>query len=117
MRVNVPIPASAGWIRGDDFSFSWPAALDSAGVARDISGFAITFTMRHAVDDPNTVLTYAMATGLSGTAAGVLTMASPDTDTDTIEPGEYVYAAKRTTAGSEETLFYGTVQLLRMAGA
>jgi len=111
--------------------FKQGAPLDSDGVptqCEDVSAFAMKWSLRLATpvvppyrEQGTEVLTKATGSGITVTGTYNLTrsvntqrveVAIADTDTDALAGGNYVDALKRTDAGLESVLSYGTVKLL-----
>lgn len=116
MAENSPIPASHGWFTGDDFGQPFHV-LDEDDAVVDITGFTLEFTLRRKVGDANIVLQRTSADGITITdaTAGELLVDVAAEDTEGLEPGNYVYALRRTDADSVKTLAVGPVVLQQSA--
>ena len=79
----------------------------------DITGWTIEFAMAQEYGGP-ALFTKTVGSGIALTtpASGIFTVTISDTDTDGLEAGDYVWDAKRTTAGQEYVVAYGKATLL-----
>jgi len=122
MSVETPIAAADNWFCGEDRVFQF-VVKDAAGVAKDINGWAITFSLRDRTDG-TLLLSKSVGSGITLTtpANGVLEVAIARGDTIDgsgnilINPGRYVYALQRTDAGSVTDLAFGDA-VLRLAAS
>jgi len=80
----------------------------------NITGWALTFTLRLTTGEATALIEKTVGAGIviTGGATGVFQVTLADTDTIGFQPGKYVFDCKRTDAGSETILVYGTLTLL-----
>lgn len=109
---------------GEDLTFPYTILNATETTAIDITGWALSWMVKRAAADPDgaAILTKTTSAGIviSGvfnaapaTNTQVATVTVADTDTEPLSPGPYVYELKRTDAGAETTLAYGTLTLLQ----
>lgn len=111
---NAPIGRSAKWFVGDDITFEH-SVVDAAGAARDITGWALQWTLREYPDDPDIVLQ--VSASVTNGTGGKAQVTIADTDTDSLPARWYSYALRRTDAGAEETVAWGRALLQKGPGA
>lgn len=116
MSRESPITLSHNWFRGQDDIFEY-SIVDADGAAVNITSWALEWVMRESESASTAALTKTTAAGITITngAGGVLQVAISDTDTLTLEPRTYVYALRRTDAGSEQILAFGDAVLRDVA--
>lgn len=117
--------ASEEWFIGEDKTIPFEIYSSDEATMQDVAGWALEWRLRKMIDSDAVLLT--RTTGgstitISGTYNAVpatntqrINVLIEDTDTDNLQPGNYQYALKRTTAGSETILAYGTVTLKKAA--
>lgn len=121
MAENSPITSDHDWFIGEDRLFSFGPVLDDAGVPINIDGWALSWMLKRRLSDldaaailtkvPVITGTYS-ATVASNTQRAVVTILDTDTDPLTART-DYRHELKRTTAGAEGVLAYGTAVLKR----
>lgn len=112
------------WIGVDHgFDFDVKNAAEDASI--DITGYALSFMLKEAIADLDAAAKITKTTAGGGIAIAGTFNADPDvnmqratvtiadTDTDSLTPRGYRYELKRTDAGSETILSYGTLTLNR----
>lgn len=127
----MPVLKHMEWFRGE--SYSIPDAIKTAaGVAVNITGWTLAFTVRRGYinaagelirpdgagwdvtgEDPDVLLTKTSGSGITITDApgGVLTIAVTDTDTLALEVDDLAYDVWRTDNGSEALLTHGNLRV------
>lgn len=109
------------WL-GTDKSFDFTVYTSSAQTTiRDVSGYTTSFKVKRKVSDADNAALITASGTVSGTfnaspsvKTQKITVTITDTDTDTeINPGLASWELKRTDAGSEAVLAYGTIELRR----
>lgn len=118
MATETHITSEDGWFTGEDKSLVFTiTTTDGGSVAQDITGWALSWTLKRAATDADVdaVLTKTTAAGIALTtpASGICTVSVADTDTDGVVPRLYYHELKRTDAGSETILAYGRAELRR----
>lgn len=121
MAIQQNIGASEDWFVGEDKTLNFEV-YDSTGAAmQDIAGWSLRFRLRYQRDGDAIVFT--KTTGGSGVAISGTYNSDPatntqravvtidDTDTDNLQPGNYLFNLWRTDAGSETVLAYGLATL------
>lgn len=111
---------SEDWFVGEDKTLSFEIYSSDEATIQDVTGWATSFVMRQIGEADAIKITK------SGSITGTYN-ADPDTntqrieititddDTDHLPHGDYQYALKRTTAGSETILAYGIATLKKAA--
>lgn len=119
MSIEVNITADDHWIAGEDKSFRF-FCVDSAGAAQDMTGWALEWVVRRSANSPTA--TFTKTTGATTIAisngigtSDLATVTVTDDDTVSLVTGQYVHALRRTDAGSEVVLAFGTAELLKAA--
>lgn len=114
MSVKAAITAAENWFTGEDRALRF-TVKDDAGVAVDITGWALSWRFKRRVDDPDGAALITKTTGsgiaLTTPASGICTVTIDDTDTDRLGRVDGVHELKRTDAGSEVVLAYGPALL------
>ena len=106
---------------GEDRRLSFHILSASGDTAEDITGWSNSFMVKRGLEDLDGD---ALITNTSGVVSGVFNsdpdvnaqrfvVTIADTDTDTLDPGPAYWELKRTTAGYETTLAYGTLTFKR----
>lgn len=119
MSITQNITADDRFFAGEDKSLRY-FVVDSAGAAQDMTGWALEWVLRRSAAHPTATLT--KTTGAAqividngnGTS-DMATVSITDDDTLNLVAGQYVYALRRTDAGSEQVLAFGTLELLKAA--
>ena len=121
--IEAHIPIDADWFQNTDFTFPFTIFQADDATPLDITGFALSWTLRKRVTDTVAVLTKTTGSGI--TIAGVYnvvpatnlqraTVAIADDETALIPAGLYYHELKRTDPGSEAILAQGRA-ILRAA--
>ncbi|MGK2965508.1 MAG: hypothetical protein ACSLFM_07865 [Tepidiformaceae bacterium] len=114
MPQHSPVTLDDEWFSGTDKTLEF-TVVDADSVAVNITGWALQWVLT--LKDSRTVmLTKTVGSGITITsgAAGILQVAVADTDTNDFATGRtalYDYELRRTDAGNEDVLAYGTVVL------
>ena len=106
---------------GEDRQLSFTILSASGDTAEDVTGWGCSFMVKRGLEDLDGD---ALITNTSGVVSGVynsdpdvntqrFVVTLADTDTDTLSPGAVHWELKRTTAGYETPLAYGTLTLKR----
>jgi hypothetical protein len=115
MAIKAPIAASDEWYAGEDKSLVFTIYQSNGTTAQDLTGWTLSWTLKRFASDLDVaaILTKTTVSGITLTTpgSGVATVAVADTDTDPIVPGLYHHELKRTNAGNETVLSYGTAVL------
>jgi hypothetical protein len=122
MAIQDDIEASDMLFVGDDKSLSFEIFTSdgvAGGTMTDASGFAMRCDIRKGADDADPpVVTKTTSSGITVTGAFNAVRATNtqrvivailDTDTEDLKAGDYEYTLKRTDAGLETTLAFGTM--------
>ena len=110
---------------GTDFNYPFDVRNEAQTASIDITGFALSWMLKRALTDLDAAAALTLTTGGStiiingtynvdpavNTQRATVTIA--DTDTDALNPGVYHWELKRTDAGLESRLAYGSVPLVR----
>lgn len=119
MSKNVNITASDHFIKGEDKTLVFDV-VDSTGAAQAMTGWALEWVLRRSAAATTAILT-------KNTSGGTISISNGDgtddratvtiTDDDTVDlvAGQYEYALRRTDAGFEQVLAFGTLELLQAA--
>ena len=102
--------------RGDDHDFNFDFK-DGDGVAIDITGWTIFFTIKSAVDDltadTSAVLTKEQTSHTNPTG-GLTTLSLADTDTNDLDDEEYWYDFQyKNSSGKIKTIMHGIMTVVR----
>ena len=101
---------------GEDKSLMF-TIVTAAGATQDITGWTLSWMLKANLTDldASASLTKTTSSGITLTTptSGICTVSIADTDTDSLAAGLYYHELKRTTAGSETILSYGTCLLQR----
>lgn len=116
------IGADSRWAIGSDkqlrFTIYQADEQTTPRVAQDITGWSLEWVLRDRVA-PYGFVQITKTTGngitLSDAANGVCTVTIDDTDAGGLGAGVYTHALRRTDAGAEDVLSFGTVELIRAA--
>ena len=116
MSVRTNITQTDNYILGEDKQLQF-LVVDSAGSAQTMTGWALEFIVRSDPDSASTAISKTTASGIAisngnGTDDRA-TVTIADDDTVALRPGLYYYAIRRTDAGSEQVLAFGTVELVQ----
>ena len=106
---------------GSDAQFVFTVLSSDGATAQDMTGWSLSFMVKSGYEDLDGD---ALITNTSGVLSGsfnsdpdvntqVFTVTLADTDTDSLTPGKCVYELKRTNAGYEAPVAYGTFTLRR----
>lgn len=115
MAAKATIGASDNLFVGEDKSLVF-TVVDTAGVAVNITGWTLSWTLKRRATDAAALITKTTGGGgiaLTTPVSGICTVTIEDTDTDPLGPLSGVHELKRTNAGSEAVLSYGTLELKR----
>ena len=117
MAIEDHISESDNWFIGEDKSLIFTVYQADGITPQNITGWALEWDLRKTDADATAVLTKTTASGIALTTptSGVCTVTIADTDTDTLDPGTYRHALKRTTADSETILTYGNATIKQAA--
>ena len=125
MAIEDDITSADMLFVGDDRNLEFEI-FDSDGVAGgtmvNVSAYALRFDIRKGVEDSDPPVITKTTGGSGITVTGVynavratntqrVVVSIADTDTENMRAGDYEYTLKRTDAGSETTLAFGTVTL------
>jgi hypothetical protein len=117
MAIEANIGVSADWFTGEDKSLVFTVNQSDGSTAQDITGWSLSWMLKRAVADADADALITKTTGsgiaLTTPASGICTVTIDDTDTDSLEPGTFRHELKRTGAGVETILSYGTAVLKR----
>ena len=121
MAENAPITSDHEWFIGTDHQFEFGPVLDGDGVPVNITGWTLSWMLKRRLSDldANALLTKTPVISGSYSATIALntqraTVTVADTDTDAfVARTDYRHELKRTDAGSESVLAYGTAVLKR----
>lgn len=108
----------------EDKTLTFGAVLDSDGAGVNISGWALSWMLKRLITDSDSdaVITKTTSSGIAITGSYNSTLASntqravvtiADTDTSSLSAGIYHHELKRTDAGLETVLSFGTARLKR----
>lgn len=112
------------YVLGTDHQFVCEVLDDAETAAVNCSAFAMSFMLKRELGDADAdaLLTKTTSSGIAVSGSfnadpavntQVATVTIADTDTDAIAPGLCRWELKRTDAGYETQLGYGTIQLVR----
>lgn len=117
MAVERHITEGDAFFLGEDKSLPVTVYQSDGSTAQNITGWSISFMLKKKQTDSDAAakITKTTASGITLTtpASGLLTISIADTDTDSLAADTYWYEVKRTDAGFESILTYGTCQLLQ----
>lgn len=115
MATESNITAASHFFTGEDKSLV-VTVLDAAGAAQDITGWALSWMVKRRKTDADADALVTKATGagiaLTTPASGICTVTVEDVDIAELLGGQlYYHELKRTDAGLETVLSYGTFVL------
>lgn len=121
MAENSPITADDEWFIGTDHQFEFGPVVDGDGVAIDVSTWTLSWMMKRRLNDPDLSAILTKTPTVTGThnpdpalSTQRVVVSIADTDTDPLVARvDYRHELKRTDAGSEAVLAYGTAVLKR----
>lgn len=115
MAIQSNITASDEWYTGEDKQLVFTIYQSDGTTAQDVTGWALSWRLKKRATDADSasILTKTTVSGIALTtpASGIVTVTVDDTDTDSLAPQTYYHELKRTTAGNETVLAYGTALL------
>lgn len=119
MSIEQNITADDHYMAGEDKSLRY-FVVDSAGATKDMTGWALEWVLRRSAASSTATLTKTTGAATividNGNGTGdMATVTITDDDTLNLVTGTYVYALRRTDAGSEQVLAFGTLELLKPA--
>ena len=93
------------------------AVTDAQNQPRDITGWAILFTLKSGVDDASVLLEKTVGDGITITdgPGGLYEIAFTAAETAALKSREYAYSVRRTDPNAEELLTWGTLEPLKVA--
>ena len=117
MAIEANVTASDQVFIGEDKSLTVTVYQADGKTLQDITGWTLSWMLKAALTDldAQALITKTTSSGITlvTPTSGVCVVTLADTDTDGLDPGTYVHELKRTTAGSEGVLAYGTFVLRR----
>lgn len=116
MAVERNITKDEHFFLGEDKALVFTIYQADGETPQDITGWALIFVFRKAPSTADPALiskTTSAGIALTTPLSGVCTVTIEDTDTEDLAEGKYYYSLKRTDAGSETILTFGSVQLRR----
>lgn len=118
MAIEQNVTADDHWFAGEDKQFQFNV-VDSAGNTQVMTGWTLEWVLRRTAASATATLTKTTSNGIAiSNGAGTndrATVTLTDDDTVNLVTGQYEYALRRTDAGTEQVLAYGTAQLLKPA--
>jgi hypothetical protein len=113
MAYEDAIEDSDQWHVGEDKSLTVTVYQSDGTTAQNITGWALEWVLKQAYSDDAVLLSKTTVSGIALTTplSGICTVTIDDTDTDNLPAGRYVHVLRRTDAGSESVLTYGTALL------
>ena len=120
MALEQNITLDDHWFKGADQQFRF-TIVDSSGNAQTMTGWALEWVLRRLSPSSSTaVLTKNTSGGTIVISSGSgtddrATVTVTDDDTLNIPAGTYHYAIRRTDAGNEQVLAFGTAELQAVA--
>jgi hypothetical protein len=125
MATEANITSDDEWFIGEDKLLVFGPVLDANGAGVDISGWALSWKLKRELSDADVDAVRSKTTGsgainVIGTYDATLANNTQrirvtvlDTDTDDVRERLYYHELKRTDAGLETVLTFGTARLLR----
>jgi hypothetical protein len=113
MSLQQDILDSAGWFIGEHKTLRFQVTDNSTPpVPLDITGWVVDWKVS-LTNSGDRLFTKSVGSGIALTTPlqGILDVSINAADTLTLVPGTYFYALRRTTAGSESELAYGSMVL------
>lgn len=110
MAKKQDITAADNWFKDEDKQLVW-LIVNSAGSPQPMTGWTVEFKLYSAKATANALLTKTAAISNGDGTDDRAVVDSADTDTEGLPAGTYLYDLRRTDAGSEQTLAYGTAIL------
>jgi hypothetical protein len=108
-EVMAAVPQNYEYYRGEDFSFT-----TNVSPVVDITGWALTFTLRKNYDTLPILITKTVGFGITLTTPidGEYKVALASADTAALPTGTYLYDIQRTDAGFKTVVQIGSITLL-----
>lgn len=118
MAIEANITPDDGWFLGEDKNLVFTIYQADGVTPQNITGWALSYMLKRRVTDldPAAVLTRTTALGaitLTTPLLGICTVSIPDDVSDPLVAQLYHHELKRTDAGSEGVLTYGTAEPIR----
>ena len=119
MSLEQNITADDHYFAGEDKTLVFDI-VDVNGAAQTMTGWALEWVVRRSASSTTATLTKTTGAGTVALSNGSgtddrATVTITDDDTLNLVTGTYVYALRRTDAGSEQVLAFGTLELLKPA--
>lgn len=116
MATQANIGTDDDFFTGEDKSLVFTVTQADGTTPQNITGWALSWMLKRNAGDADaaaliTKSTVAGSIALTTPLSGVCTVTVEDTDTDALSPGTYRHELKRTTAGVETVLSYGSCVL------
>lgn len=115
MAVEHNITADDQWFTGEDKSLVFTVYQSDGSTAEDITGWSLSWMLKRNKRDADADALITKTTGdgiaLTTPESGVCTVSVADTETEDLRGGRYYHELKRTDAGSEAVLSYGSAQV------
>ena len=117
MAIQRNITDEDEWFIGEDKTLTVTIYQSDETTPQNVTGWAVSFMLkRKRTDtDANALITKTTAddVALTTPGSGVITVSIADDDTSDLRADTYWYEIKRTDAGFETVLTYGSVELLQ----
>lgn len=115
MAIERNITADDDWFKGEDKQLVYTIYQSDGTTAQDVTGWSLSWRLKRRKTDADaaTLLTKTTSSGIALTtpASGIVTVSIADTDTDGISAGIAYHELKRTDAGAETVLTFGSAYL------
>lgn len=116
MATQANIGTNDDFFTGEDKSLVFTVTQADGSTPQNITGWTLSWMLKRNLGDADaaaliTKTTAGGAIALTTPLSGICTVTIEDVDTDALTPGTYRHELKRTNAGTETVLSYGTCVL------